>query len=116
MLACCLRLENTNIFVFAYQMKTNAPILTRVALLLATTPWEVTDVSAHLGSPMTSSPMPAMMLMSALLPRTPAVMVAPTLRVVISVAAHLATTELDKGEFLHAAIHQRHIQKVQRCK
>lgn len=42
-------------------MKTNAPILTCVALLLATTPWEVTGVSAHRGSPMTSSPMPATM-------------------------------------------------------
>lgn len=37
-------------------------------------------------------------------------MVVPTLKVVISVAVHLAITELDKGEYLHTVIHQRHIQ------
>lgn len=50
--------------------------------------------------------------MSVLLPRTPAIMVVPTLKVVIFVAVHLAITELDKGEYLHTVIHQRHIQKA----
>ena len=39
--------------------------------------------------------------MSVLLPKTPAIMVVPILKVVIFVAVHLAITELDKGEYLH---------------
>lgn len=39
-------------------------------------------------------------------------MVVPTLKVVIFVAVHLAITELDKGEYLHTVIHQRHVQKA----
>lgn len=41
-------------------MKMNAPILTHVALLLATTHLEVTSVPAHLDFLMTSSPVHAM--------------------------------------------------------
>lgn len=39
-------------------------------------------------------------------------MVVPTLKVVIFVAAHLAITELDKGEYFHTVIHQRYIQRA----
>jgi len=38
--------------------------------------------------------------MNVLLPRTPAIMVVPTLKVVIFVAVHQDITELDKGEYI----------------
>lgn len=81
-------------------MKMNVPILTHVALLLATTHLGVTSVPALLDFLMTSSPVHATMLMSVLLPRTPAIMAVPTLKVVIFVAVHQDITELDKGEYL----------------
>ena len=69
----------------------SVPILTHVALLPATTHSEVTSVPALLDFLMTSSPVHA---------RTPAIMVVPTLKVVIFVAVHQDITELDKGEYI----------------
>lgn len=81
-------------------MKMSVPILTHVALLLATIRLEVSSVPALQDFLMTSSPVHAMMLMNVLLPRTPAIMVVPTLKVVIFVAVHQAITELDRGEYI----------------
>lgn len=68
------------------------------ALLPATTPLEVTNASVPLGSPLTSSPVPATTSMSAPPPRTPAIMAAPTRKGAISVAALPGTTEWDRGK------------------